>query len=317
MRSWNLSRSCLLLLLLFVLPAQRAVHAQGIITGAMTGTVVDPRGAVIPGASITAVETRTGAKLTTTSLGNGEYAFRDAPIGVYALTITAAGFRPFLLRGVRVVTGVVTALGEQTLTLPLGTSSTVKVQDHNSVQLDTTESQVTTTFSTQQLEDLPLANKFDSVALLIPGVAQTFKDGMSNANGANFSVNGQRGRSNNFELDGQSDNDNSIAGPQIYFGNQDALAEIQVITDNFSAEYGRNMGSVVNYITKSGTNTFHGSGFELYAGSWLSSLENQQKSPLFGFCLPNQKPDETGLQCADSCPAWTITALGERWAGRC
>ena len=71
-------------------------------------------------------------------------------------------------------------------------------------------------------------------------------------------------RDSNSEIDGQTNNDNSIGGPSFFFSNQDALQEVQVVTSEMGAEYGRNMGSVVNYITKQGTNTFHGSGFEYY-----------------------------------------------------
>ena len=83
-------------------------------------------------------------------------------------------------------------------------------------------------------------------------------DHFSNTNGDNYSVNGQSGRYNNFEIDGQSNNDNEIAGPQVFFGNQDAIQQLQVITNDYSAQYGRNAGAVENYITKSGTNAFHG-----------------------------------------------------------
>jgi outer membrane receptor protein involved in Fe transport len=116
--------------------------------------------------------------------------------------------------------------------------------------LDTTESQVSSIFDSEQLQSLPLGNGFDSVALLEPGVAPTHDLNFANTNGANFSSNGARGRSNNFELDGQSNNDNSISGPQVFFGNQDAIQQIEVIQSNFSAQYGRNSGTVVNYITK-------------------------------------------------------------------
>ena len=88
-------------------------------------------------------------------------------------------------------------------------------------------------------------------------------DNMSNTNGVGFSANGQRGRSNNFEIDGQSNNDNSVTGPQVFFSNQDAIQELQIITNNFSAQYGRNMGAVVNYVTKNGTNVFHGTGIRV------------------------------------------------------
>ncbi len=282
-----------LLLCCAVLFAPRLVCAQGIITGAIAGTILDPNGAVVPGADVTAVEQSTGAQQDTRTLGNGDFSFPSAPIGIYSIAIGAQGFLPIHVNGVRVVAGVVSEVGEKKLGLG-GVQASVSVQQNNTVQLDTTESQVSTAFSSVQLQNLPLANGFDSITLLVPGVARTLNDTYSNTNGAGISVNGQRGRSNNFEIDGQSNNDNSIGGPMIYFDNQDALAEIQVITDNFSAEYGRNMGSVVNYITKSGTNRFHGTGFEFYTGSWLSSLDNQQKSPLFGFCLPGQSPASTG-----------------------
>ena len=132
------------------------------------------------------------------------------------------------------------------------------------------------------------------MALLVPGTVQTHDNNFSNTNGEGFSSNGQRGRSNNFELDGQSNNDNSVAGPQIFFGNQDAIQELQVITNNFSAQYGRNMGSVINYLTKSGTNSFHGSAFEYWNGNTFQSYENSQKNPLLGYCAKGEDPDTTG-----------------------
>src|SRR5207237_10576500 len=122
--------------------------------------------------------------------------------------------------------------------------------------------QVTNTFDTKATADLPTGGGFDSLALYLPGVADTGSNSFSNNNGASFSSNGLRGRSNNFQIDGQSNNDNSIAGPSIFLGNQDVLDEVSVITNNFSVEYGRASGSVVNYVTKSGTIDFHGTGFE-------------------------------------------------------
>ena len=105
----------------------------------------------------------------------------------------------------------------------------VEVEANSTVALDTTTSQVSAVFDSQQLESLPLNNGFDEVALLTPGVVPTHDVGFSNTNGVGISSNGLRGRSNNFELDGQSNNDNSVAGPQIFFGNEDAIDQIQVI----------------------------------------------------------------------------------------
>lgn len=280
----------------------RLAHGQGITTGSITGTVTDPQAAVVPGATVTATATATGVVLTTVSQANGDFAFRDLPPGSYDVHIAAAGFQAIDAKGVIVVSGGSTSLKNQQLSI--GASTTVEVQTENPAQLDTTQSQILTTFSSQQLEDLPLGNGLDEVTFLIPGVARAGAATFSNTNASTgTSVNGQRGRSNNFEIDGQSNNDNSIGGPQIFFGNQDALQEIQVVTNDFSAEYGRNMGSVVNYITKNGTNTFHGTAFEMYTGSFLESFSNQEKSPVFGFCAGGQTP------AANSCIAPSLPRL--------
>jgi len=164
--------------------------------------------------------------------------------------------------------------------------------------VESTTQQISDSFSYTQAASLPVGNTFDSLALFVPGVASSGDAGFSNNNGAELSVNGQRSRSNNFQIDGQNNNDNSIGGPSIFFGNQDAIAELQVVT-NYSAEYGRNMGAVVNYITKSGTNAFHGTAYESWQGSLFDSLKNEEKSPLFSgpnglpFCAPGQTASAT------------------------
>jgi hypothetical protein len=115
--------------------------------------------------------------------------------------------------------------------------------------------------------------------------------GFSNNNGADLTSNGQRSRSNNFQIDGQANNDNSVAGPTFFVSNTDIIGEFQVITNNFSAEYGRNAGSVVNYVTKSGTNNFHGSAFWYHENSSTYSLANDEKAERFGFCAPGVDPN--------------------------
>ena len=266
-----------------------AAYGQGITTGTITGTVVDPSGAAIPNARVVATSNSQGTQRETTSGSGGDFALNSVPIGIYTLTISSSGFAPATVNGVQVNSGA--ASGLKTVSLSLASSATqVEVNGSTAALLQTTDSQVTTTFDAQALQNVPLNNGFDTVAELIPGVVSTHASNFSNTNGDNFSVNGQRGRANNFEIDGQSNNDNSIAGPQVFFGNQDAIQEIQVVTNDFSAQYGRNAGSVVNYITKSGSNAFHGSGFELYNGSFLQSLAQEDKSPLAGFCAPGVSP---------------------------
>jgi hypothetical protein len=283
-------------------------HGQGIITGTLSGTVTDSTGAVIPGSQVVAVSKTQGDSFTAVSGSEGYFAFRALPIGSYDISMTATGFQATKVSGAVVHAGTDTSLGNQALTI--GASTTVTVEGASPVQLSTEQAQVSGSFNSGELEGLPLNNGFDEVALLLPGVAMTHDDNFSNSNGPNFSSNGERGRSNNFELDGQSNNDNLVAGPQIFFGNQDAIAEVQVIQTNFSAQYGRNMGAVVNYITKSGTNEFHGSGFEFYTGSFLNSYANQYKTPLFGYCAPGQ--DAATVGCT---PPAIPRVVDNKWGG--
>ncbi len=151
--------------------------------------------------------------------------------------------------------------------------------------IEATTDQISETFSTEKVASLPMGNTFDSLALFLPGVVTVGDASFSNNNGAEMSVNGLRARANNFQIDGQSNNDNSIAGPSIFFGNQDAISELQVVT-NYDAQFGRNTGAVINYVTKSGTNQFHGTAYEFWQGSTFDSLENNEKNPVLGFCLP-------------------------------
>jgi hypothetical protein len=277
-RLWS-SALCLLgVLLLGTLFAS----AQGIITGGITGSVADQTGAAIPNASVKVTNEATGTILQATANGEGNFTISDVPIGVYSVTVTATGFSAQTLRGVHVVAGNETPIKAA---LNLGKQAeTIEVEGSASELINTESAQVETTISAEQVATAPVTGALDNLALVSPGVVNTHADANSNTNGINFSVNGQRGRSNNSEIDGQTNNDTSIGGPSFFFDNQDAVQEVQVLTSDMGAEYGRNMGAIVNYITKSGTNSFHGSGFEIYTGDWLSSLTQGQKAPQDGFC---------------------------------
>jgi Carboxypeptidase regulatory-like domain/TonB dependent receptor len=280
----------------FVLVNQDAI-GQGITTGSIAGTIADQQGAVVPQASVTAVQSTTNATFKTVSGADGLFIFHDLPIGEYTITVENPSFTPLSIKSIRVDAGVTTQLGAQKLTIGAA-SATVTVESSAPI-LEVSQAQVTTSFDSLAIQSLPLNTNFDNLALLAPGVVQTHDAQFSNSNGVGISANGQRGRSNNFEIDGQDNNDNNVGGPQVFFGSADAISEIQIITNNFGAQYGRNVGAVVNYVTKSGTNSFHGSGFEYYTGSWGSSLKNSQKSPLFGFCAPGEDP-------ADGCTPVTV-----------
>lgn len=277
--------------LLSVVP--QSAFAQGITTGGLTGVAVDQLGAVVPNASIVATNVVTGAKMTQSTREDGGFSLLAMPTGGYTITFSAPGFGDVIMKDVIVNVGA-RDLGKITFK-PSNVQTTVEVTEANPI-IVVNEGQVSTTFETEQLSNLPLNNGFDKVTLLEPGVTQTHDSSFSNNNGASFSVNGQRGRSNNFEIDGQSNNDNSVAGPQVFFGNQDAIAGVQVITNNFSAQYGRNMGAVVNYLTKTGTNSIHGTAFEFYQGNWGEAFLQGEKAAVRGYCASGQSPDTGCLE---------------------
>jgi len=272
-------------LTLGVLSGAIAASAQGIITGSITGSVVDQTGAAIPNASIAATGESTGATLKALANGQGEFIISDVPLGSYAVVVSATGFGPSRFNHVVVVAGNATSVGKVAMNLG-STAQTVQVEADTGALINSESAQVETTIDAVQLESAPVTGALDNMALMVPGVVNVHADANSNTNGINFSVNGQRGRSNNSEIDGETNNDTSIGGPSFFFDNQDAIQEVQVLTTDMGAQYGRNMGAIVNYITKSGTNSFHGTGFEIYTGSWLSSLMQYQKDPNFGFCPP-------------------------------
>jgi outer membrane receptor protein involved in Fe transport len=265
--------------------------AQGITTGSVAGVVQDPQGAVVPNATVTVTHLATNRVFRTQTTSAGIIALRDLPTGVYDLKIESTNFRAFESKNLTVSVGKETSLGE--VVLQLGSSTETVTVEGSAPLIEATTDQISDTISSEKISSLPMGNSFDSLALFLPGVASVGDASFSNNNGAEMSVNGLRARANNFQIDGQSNNDNSIAGPSIFFGNQDAISEMQVVT-NYDAEFGRNTGAVINYVTKSGTNAFHGTAYEFWQGSKFDSLENNEKNPLLGFCMPGQNAATDG-----------------------
>src|SRR5438105_57538 len=261
--------------------------AQGIVTGSISGIASDSSGALVSGARVSAKHLATNREYTTQSTGSGVISLRSLPPGNYDVRVEAPGFRAYESKGVSVNVGADTSLGA--ISLEVGSSTETVTVEGTAPLIEATTDQMSQSFSTESAANLPIGNNFDSLTLFVPGVAAAGDMNFTNTNGSGFVSNGQRSRSNNFQIDGQNNNDNSIAGPSIFFGNQDAISEVQVVT-NYSAEYGRNTGSVVNYVTKSGTNQFHGTGYEFWAGNTFSSLTNEEKNPALGNCAPGQDP---------------------------
>ena len=182
-----------------------------------------------------------------------------------------------------VTAGVDTGLG--TLKLEVGSASETVEVSASTPLVETTQAQITTTFESTYLNNIPGVQEnqgLDNLAVLLPGVSASRDANFSNTNGMGFTVDGLRGRSNDQQIDGQNNNDNSVAGPQIFVGDTEFVSQYQITTNNFGAEYGRNAGSVVNINTKSGTNTWHGSVYGTESNSVLTTLTNQQKNTVWG-----------------------------------
>ena len=280
---------------LLVILSATLVFGQGIVTGSMSGTAVDPQKAVVTGAKVVARHVATGQDFKTTTNEVGFFSLRSIPIGIYRVTVESPNFRKLQVDGIEVTTGTNTDLGA--LALAVGTTAETVTVEAATPLIETTSVQGGSTFDFKKVADLPISNAFDDLAFYTPGVSTVGSQGFSNTNGEAFAVNGQRGRNNNFEIDGQANNDNSIGGPSLFMGNQDVIAEFRIITNNADVSYGRNSGATVNYVTKSGTNNFHGTGFEYYTGNFGQSIDNSQKNAALGFCLKGQNPGPNDSVC--------------------
>ena len=247
-------------------------------TGTLRGTVVDATGAVVPNATVVVTNDATGASQTKQTSGDGVFEFTKLDPGSYTVDVSATGFKRSLNKGVSVKLGIINPGDVKLEAGNVAETVTVTASTEEIIQRD--QSQISTTIETRKIQDLPsnaAGSGLDTLALLAPGVIANNSGGV-NTNGTGLSVNGNRARSNNFQIDGADNNDLSVAGPALFVDNQDALQEYQIITNNFSAQYGRNQGAIINQVTKGGTNDFHGSLFEYHRDNKvLNSLNNQEK----------------------------------------
>jgi len=233
------------------------------ITGSIRGTVADPSGGVVQGASVNAKQTETGLTRTTTTDRAGAYVLLELPVGHYQLQVEAKGFQRYLQQGI---------------TLNVNETATISV--HLVIGAETQEVQVTadaqiiqdtvTSLGKPVLEreilDLPLDGRnFSQLGTLQPGVVPLTpglkEAGSSLREGQSYAVNGQRPESNNFLIDG-ANNFNGVDGGFVLKPPLDAITEFRILTHNASAEFGSSLGSTTNIITKSGSNRIHGALWE-------------------------------------------------------
>ena len=270
MSCWLISLSSALSLCLI---CSTLMSAQGT-GGRILGRVADSSGAVLAGVKVTLTNEATGVSSETTTNASGDYGFPQVPVGTYRMEFDLTGFKTNLQRGVNVDLNQIVSVNS---VLQIGaTKETVEVTSEAPL-VDTTSTQLGAVMDSRQVSNLPL-NTRDTYQLLQlqPGVMSTV--GSSNTlvygsdNSGAVSVNGGRGRANNFSVNGGDANDLFVNLPTVQ-PSPDSIQEFRVLTNNFDAEYGRNSGSVVNVVTKSGTNDWHGSTYEFFRNKVLNANE--------------------------------------------
>jgi len=253
--------------------------AQSITAGIVTGTITDPSGAAVPNAAVTLTRTETGSSQKVTTNAEGSYRFAFTSPGIYKVAAAASGFQSQEHTGVTVTAGQPSTINMQ---LALSAASqTVNVVEALSV-IQTDNADLSTNFNQQMVRDLPNpGGDLTYMAQTAPGVVMNTQAGYGN-----FSANGMPAVSNLFSINGQNYNDpfagnNNSGASNLMLGAND-IAEASVISNAYSAQYGQYAGSQVTYITKSGTNQFHGDAVYMWNGRALNAnqfFSNQVGAP--------------------------------------
>ena len=263
------------------------------ISGSIRGTVADPTGATVQGASVRATQAETGLNRTSMTDKSGEYVLLELPVGHYRLQVEGKGFQTYIQQGIILDVN-------ETATIPVRLTVGAETQ-HVDVQADAQLIQATVTslgktVSEREVLDLPLNGRnFTQLGLLQPGVVP-ITPGLAEAGGSlrdgqAYAVNGQRPESNNFLIDG-ANNFNGVDGGFVLKPPVDAITEFKILTHNANAEFGNALGSTTNIITRSGTNGYHGALWEFlrndvfdatnYFGKTTEPLKQNQFGGTFG-----------------------------------
>ncbi len=258
---------CLAVVILFAIPTLLSAQGTG---GRILGRVADPTGAVLAGVKVTLVSEATNVSRDTLTTGSGDYDFVEIPVGTYRLEFDLTGFKKNVRRDVTLDLNQVVTLN---MTMQLGAAQEVVDVTSEAPLVDTSSTQLGAIMDSKQVSTLPL-NSRDTYQLLqlqpgVQGVGGSDLFYGSNTAGA-VSVNGGRGRSNNFSVNGGDGNDLFANSPAIQ-PSPDSIAEFRVLSNTFDAEYGRNSGAVINVVTKSGSNQLHGSVYEFFRNKALDA----------------------------------------------
>ena len=286
---------CCTIAILFIIGISFSAPARGQVAGGtLSGTITDPSTKFVPQAQVSIRNVATGITTTVTTNSDGFYIAANLLSGDYEVTITAQGFDTVIKSGIRLTVGSQQVFD---LALRIGTISHRVEVTTEAPAIQTSSSEISATVNATTVRELPLNGRsWTDLATLQPGVEAiqtqpSFETGADRGNrgfGQQLSISGARPQQNNYRLDGASLNDYANGGPGSVLGGNlgvDAIQEFSVLTSNYSAEYGKTSGGVVNAATRSGTNAFHGSVYEFLRNSALDAKNyfdpSAQPIPLF------------------------------------
>jgi Carboxypeptidase regulatory-like domain/TonB-dependent Receptor Plug Domain/TonB dependent receptor len=263
----------------FALLIARTASAQDT-TGRVIGTVTDQQGAAVPGAKVTVTNTATQLSSTTTSKGDGTFEILNLPIGPYSVTVEHDGFNKITTQPNRLEINQSLRFD---VALQLGAVSQTVTVESQTTRVETQNSTVGATVTGEAIQEAPLngRNVLD-LAKLQPGVTESNND---NTGAGTYSIAGGRNDSVTFLLDGSLNND-LLDNGVVFNPNPETIAEFRILESNYSAEYGRNGGGIITEVTKSGTNQWHGSGYDYVrngdfdANSFFNHLNDVPRDPL-------------------------------------
>jgi hypothetical protein len=267
--------------LILLLTSWTTINAQTQATAAdLNGTIVDPNGAIVVGATVTAKNSQTGITRTVTANDSGEYAMVGLPPGDYEITVEAANFKKTVISPVKLTVGQAASLE---IKLELGEQSVTVTVPGDSVELiETTRTSVANTIDQQRIENLPVNERSATgFALILSTVGRDNGRPIGPAPTSGLNIGGQRGRSTQVNVDGADFTDNSVNASRSTVS-QEAVQEYQVNTNSYTAEFGRATGGVVNVVTKRGTNDWTGNVF-----GFIRDKSIQARNPF----APVDKPD--------------------------
>lgn len=259
-------------------------------TSRITGTVVDPTGAVVPGAVITATNENTGVQYRAITTSTGSYALESLPVGSYKLTVEAPGFRTYTTVG-NILT--VSAPLVIDITMEVGQPAEVIKVVGTYQKIETSHAMVSDVVERRAVVDLPLNGRNPlTLITLQPGLVQR----TTGAAGSGIHVNGSRDRAFNVTIDGIDANEPSVPNPlnNVYRLNPDNVQEFRVVTHNPTPEFGRNSGAQVSIATRSGTNEIHGTAYEFFRNTALNA--NEFFNNALGVDKPDLKLNQFGIE---------------------